>query len=69
MGGVKSIMNMDETIARINELYRKKNTVGLTDEEISEQSRLRAIYLDAIKRSLRDQLDHIEIVDDEENKH
>lgn len=65
---VKAIMTMDETIARINELFRKKNAVGLTDEELEEQKQLRQVYLTAIKRSLRDQLDHIEIVDDDHNR-
>jgi len=63
---VKAIMTMEETIARINELFRKKNSIGLTNEELEEQKQLRQVYLTAIKKSLRDQLDHIEIVDEDQ---
>lgn len=58
-------MSMEDTIARINELFRKKKSVGLTESELAEQYELRQIYLKAIKRSLRDQLNQIEIVDGE----
>lgn len=58
-------MSMEDTIARINELFRKKKSVGLTESELAEQHELRQIYLKAIKRSLRDQLNQIEIVDGE----
>ena len=34
-----------EQIERINELARKKKTVGLTEAEALEQARLRAQYL------------------------
>ena len=33
----------DLKIDRINELYRKSKTVGLTDEEKAEQAKLRKI--------------------------
>ena len=39
-------MTMNETIARINELYHKSKDVGLTDEEREEQAKLRRIYID-----------------------
>jgi uncharacterized protein YnzC (UPF0291/DUF896 family) len=58
-------LSMQETIARINELYRIQKTIGLTEEQRLEQSELRKIYLAAIKSSLKVQLDQIEIVDDE----
>jgi len=61
-------MSMDETIARINELSRKQKSGGLTDSEREEQSRLRQIYLAAIRKSFRAQLDQIEIVDDDKDK-
>lgn len=59
-------MSMDETIKRINELARKAKSVGLTDEEIQERDKLRRIYIDAFKGSLRGQLENIKFVDEEE---
>ena len=55
---------MDETISRINALSRKQKTVGLTDAEREEQQQLRQVYLSAIRKSFKAQLDQIEIVDD-----
>jgi len=52
-----------EIINRINELAKKKKTVGLTDEELTEQTKLRRIYIDNIKIQLKNNLDNIEIVD------
>lgn len=53
---------MDESkIKRINELYRKSKAEGLTKEEQREQAVLRREYIDAFKRNLRGQLDHIQI--------
>ena len=42
-------MNMDERIKRINELYHKSQSEGLTDEEKLEQSILRQEYVDSIE--------------------
>ena len=50
-------------IARINELAKKSKTLRLTDEEKAEQRALREEYLSAIRKSFREQLDNIEIVD------
>ena len=55
------IMNMDVRIKRINELYHKSQSEGLTDEEKLEQSILRQEYVDSIKRNMKAQLDSIEI--------
>ncbi len=52
-------MNMDERIARINELYHKSQAQGLTEAEKEEQARLRREYVDSIKRNLKSQLDNI----------
>ncbi len=53
---------MDEQkIARINELYHKSKSKGLTDEERKEQQVLRREYVDSFKRNLRGQLDQISI--------
>lgn len=54
-------MNMDERIKRINALYHKSQSEGLTDEEKLEQSILRQEYVDSIKRNMKAQLDSIEI--------
>ncbi|NLW20242.1 MAG: DUF896 domain-containing protein [Clostridiales bacterium] len=44
---------------RINELARKKKTLGLSDEELQEQARLRAQYLTAFREGLRATLENI----------
>lgn len=51
----------DEKIQRINELYHKSKSVGLTEEEAKEQKILRREFIDAFKRNLRSQLDNISI--------
>lgn len=52
-----------ELLARINELARKKRTIGLTDEELAEQKELYKIYLAAIRGQVTSLLESIEIVD------
>lgn len=54
-------MNMDERIARINELYHKSQAEGLTEDEKAEQARLRREYVDNIRNNLKSQLDNIVI--------
>lgn len=41
-----------EQIERINELARKKKTVGLTAEELEEQAQLRAQYLREFRENM-----------------
>ena len=55
-------MNMNEVIARINELAKKAKTECLTEEEIVERDKLRRIYIDSVKASLTGQLDNTYIV-------
>ena len=55
-------MNMNEVIARINELAKKSKTEGLTEEETIERDKLRRIYIDSVKASLVGQLDNTYIV-------
>lgn len=55
----------EERIARLNELARKKKTIGLTEEEKQEQAMLRQEYLAAIRASLEAQLDNVYYVDDD----
>lgn len=53
---------MDNTkIDRINALYHKSQSVGLTEEEKEEQARLRKEYVAAIRASLRGSLNNISI--------
>ena len=51
-------------IDRINELEKKKKTVGLTEEEMELQKELRKEYLALFKEGLKQQLESIEIVDE-----
>ena len=55
-------MNMDEVIARINELARKAKAEGLTEEEIVERDKLRRIYIDSVVGNLKGQLENTTIV-------
>ena len=48
-------------IDRINELYHKSQSVGLTEEEKEEQARLRQEDVAAIRGSLRNNLNNISI--------
>lgn len=54
-------MNMEERIARINELYHKSQAEGLTAAEKEEQAGLRKEYIESVKGSLRNQLDNVDI--------
>ena len=45
-------MNMQEVVARINELAKKAKTETLTPEEIQERDKLRKIYIDSVKANL-----------------
>lgn len=58
-------MNMQETIDRINELYHKSQNEGLTEEEKAEQKELRQQYVLSIRRSLRGQLNNIDIKEED----
>ena len=54
-----------QKLDRISELARKSRTAeGLTDAERAEQMALRQEYIESMKRSLRAQLDNIEIIDE-----
>lgn len=55
-------MDMNEVIARINELAKKAKEQGLTAEETTERDQLRRIYIDSVKASLTGQLDNTYIV-------
>ena len=53
----------EEKIARINELYKKQKTVGLSVEEKEEQKKLRQEYLASVRKNLKSQLDRIDMVE------
>lgn len=56
-------MNMDEVIARINELARKvKAGETLTAEEQQERAKLRRMYIDSVVGNLRGELENTTIV-------
>ena len=53
-------MDMKE-IERINELYHKSKSIGLTPEEKEEQAKLRQDYIQALRKNLRGTLNTIKI--------
>lgn len=55
-------MNMNDVIARINELAKKAKAEGLTEDEIIERDKLRRIYIDSVTGNLKAQLDNTYIV-------
>ena len=55
-------MNMDEVIARINELARKAKAEGLTEEETAERAKLRRIYIDSVVGNLKGELENTTIL-------
>ena len=54
--------NINEVIARINELARKAKAEGLTEAELAERDQLRRIYIDNVTGNLTGQLDNTYIV-------
>ncbi|MDY4489640.1 MAG: DUF896 domain-containing protein [Candidatus Faecousia sp.] len=61
-------MQINEVIARINELARKAKTTGLTPEELQERDKLRRIYIDSVKANLVGQLENTYIVEPDGTK-
>ena len=55
-------MNMNEVIARINELAAKNKAEGLTPEEQEERAKLRRIYIDNVTGNLKGQLENTSIL-------
>ena len=57
---------MDEKlIERINALAKKSKEEGLTEEEKSEQQKLRKEYINVIKKNLRAELNNISIIEED----
>ena len=55
-------MNMNDVIARLNQLAHKAKAEGLTEEETAERDKLRRIYIDSVKANLVGQLENTYIV-------
>ena len=55
-------MNMNEVIARINELAAKNKAEGLTEPELEERAKLRRIYIDNVTGNLKGQLENTSIL-------
>ena len=55
-------MNMNEVIARINELAAKNKAEGLTEEELAERDKLRRMYIDSVTGNLKNSLDNTYIL-------
>lgn len=55
----------EQKIARINELYHKMKSVGLTEEEKQEQQKLRKEYILAIRKNLRGTLERVSILEED----
>lgn len=52
----------DKSLARINELYKKSQSEGLTEAEKEEQSSLRNKYIQAVRNNLRGSLNQISLL-------
>lgn len=48
-------------VERINELARKKRTVGLTEGEVREQAALRQEYLEGFRANMQQVLDNVRL--------
>jgi len=48
----------DEQINRINELYAKSKSSGLSDEEAAEQAELRRMYIAQVRQNMKATLDN-----------
>lgn len=52
----------DNRLERINELYRKSQSEGLTIEEKEEQMDLRSAYIQSVRNNLRGTLNNISLL-------
>ena len=56
---------MQEKINRINELYRKSQAEGLTEEEKKEHALLRQEFVANVRQNMRNQLNNIDMVNED----
>lgn len=60
-------METEKMIKRINELYHKSKTEGLTLSEQKEQIELRKAYIENFRRGMRNMIEGLKVVDEENN--
>ena len=51
----------ENLLTRINELAKKKKTVGLTPQELEEQAHLRKKYLENFRAGFKQRLENIDV--------
>lgn len=54
-------MTLEEKIQRLNELYHKLKSEGLTEEEAKEREQLKKEYVQSFKANFQAQLDSIKV--------
>ena len=59
---------MDQLIKRINELYAKSKSEGLSDAEKEEQAELRKKYIQSFRQGVVNTMENVRIVDKDGNK-
>ena len=57
----------EEKLRRIKELSQKKKAGELTESEQAERELLHQEYLQAFRQSMRQQLDHLKVIDPDGN--
>ena len=55
-----------EKIARINELSKLAKEGKLTEEQAKERTALRKEYLDVFRSTMRDTIEHVKVVDEQQ---
>ncbi|NLK21658.1 MAG: DUF896 domain-containing protein [Epulopiscium sp.] len=55
----------DSKINRINELYNKQKSTGLTENEEKEQQKLRREYIESFKRNFRQTMNTVKVQDED----
>lgn len=58
---------MEDLTKKINELYKKSQTEGLTEEEKVLQKELREKYLANVRRNFRATLENVKFTDEKKN--
>ncbi len=61
-------IKMDKLIKRINELYAKSKSDGLTEDEKAEQAELRQKYIRSFRQGVKNTMDNVRIVDEDGNQ-
>lgn len=61
-------MDMQEIIKNVNYYAKIAKERALTEEELAERDKFRKLYLEQFKAQVRDNLDNIKIVDENDSK-